>query len=375
MIRSAIVPCAVILTTACFGCAQGPSPVKTFSATCSADGSNFLGHVQFVANGFTPDVYLDPPPSGTGTPIANTTYAQALQNAFLLAPQSFQNTLCGLSTIYVNGPTTCSNLGDCISNSWGYRAWPSQQTYIAISASLWNLSCPGASPGSPYLYHCFETDLLNAVLGWPNPPPPNTPPPPGYSGANPEADNFDVTILAALAHEVGHARWFQVMSPNNSGYVVSNYDPNSFCSSNFFSGSWKSPVQPPPPWRVFLTLKQRNNGFGPPDRHLKPPQIQEIDDPINHGQLTKALINLEKLYQNTQPWASYFGSISPDEDFVETYKFYVLTSAQIISGLNEGPLTSLPITINGALHDIPAAYLATNKPLLYNKTQCIGSVI
>jgi len=373
MIRNALLLCAIILTAACFACVQappppgGPSPVKALSVTCS-DGSAFLDHVKFVQNGFTPSVTLSAPPPGTGTPIdPNSNYAQNLQNAFSLAPSRFQDRLCGLNGsslkgIYVNGPVNCTSFDDCFGNSWGYRVWPSQETYIAISAGLWNGTCLDGS--SPYGYHCYETDVLNAVLGWPNPPPTN-PPRPQYSSANP--DTFDMVILAALAHEVGHVRWFEVITPTAPG--ISGYDPNTFlCTSNpgtpsFFSYSWKQSVQRPPPWRLFLTREKRKNGFGALDLHLLAPQIKDIDKAIDQGHLPAALIDLEKLYQRAQPWASYFGAIAPDEDFVEMYKFYVLTSAQ---------LTNLPITINGVSHDIPNDYLSGYKQNLYNKAQCIG---
>jgi hypothetical protein len=38
-------------------------------------------------------------------------------------------------------------------------------------------------------------------------------------------------------------------------------------------------------------------------------------------------------------WASMFATVSPDEDFVETYKMWVLTNAQT------NPLTSLKVAI------------------------------
>jgi hypothetical protein len=374
MIRSAHLLCVIILTTVCVACAPAvppppgapPPPVQGAAATCP-DGSAFLDHIRFVANGYVPSSNPGTrpvaPPAGIGTPISNSIYAQNLQNAFLLAPPSFQSRLCGLTGIYINGPTTCSALADCIGNSWGFRAGPGQGTYIAVTAGLWNLSC---SSGSPYVYHCFETDLLNAVLG-------STPQFFRYSGANAAADNFDMTVLAALAHEVGHMQWYQVMTPTRPG--TSAYNPNSFCTPSFFSYSWKVPVISPPVWRFFLTLDKRNHNFGAPDRHLLAPDIKDIDHDIDRGDMQDASALVEQLYQPGQPWPSYFGAISPDEDFVETYKFYILTNAQSVPSLSEGPLTSLPIQIAGVQHDIPKDYLAGNKPQLSKKAQCLARVI
>jgi hypothetical protein len=380
MVRSAFLICVGIIAVACFACAPAPPgpPTQTTAATC--DTPTFLGHVKFVPNGFPPPS-TDPntPPSlppGTVTSIGMP-YAQTLQNAFQLAPPRFQTTLCGLTAIYVNGPTTCSKLADCIGNSWGFRVWhpypQPPETYIAISAGLWNRTCPD---GSSYVYHCFETELLNAVFGWD----PLNSYAPKHGPANPEADNFDMTILAALAHEVGHVRWYQVITPNSPGVVA--YDPNTstFCgpgSPSFFSYSW-NPVGPPPVWRQFAARSG--------DQHGTPPQISTIDAYVKQGDLGGAAYYLDQLYQESAPWASYFAAISPDEDFVETYKFYILTKAQnlniLLSNnqiLSEGHLKSLPTTINGVVknyyRNIPDDYTKGKKQALTNKTNCIATVI
>jgi hypothetical protein len=384
MIRYAYLLCAIIVIGACFACAPLPPapPIQPTTASCSVGDPNFLNHVLFVQNGLplpssNPNNPPAPPQPANATPVVGTPYAQALQNAFQLAPQAFRDRLCGLTGIYVNGPAICSSLSDCIENSWGFRVWQNfplmPQTYVAITAGLWNLSCPGASPGSAYIYHCFETNLLNKVAGT------DASQYFQYGSANTPADNFDMTILAALAHEVAHAQWYRVMAPNGPGIL--GYTPGFCGSPDFFSYSWKErPVHKPPVWRLFLTLDKRNHNFGPPDHHLVAPQTKAVDNAVNANNLGHAADFLEQLYRPGQPWASYFGSISPDEDFVETYKFYVLTNVKTVPGLVdphgvlEGPLTSLPIVLNGIKHDIPTDYLVvpTNKPSLFSKIQCIA---
>ena len=177
MIRSAMVLCAGIIVAACFACMPAPPPGAQIvgapgaqhaggpvaPATCQNDNSSFLSHVKFIPAGYDPSSNpANPPPSTIVTgPIDS--YAAQLQNAYLLAPPAFQKTLCSLSGIYVNGPTTCSSLSSCSANSWGYRA-SNGQTFIAISAGLWSLTCPGHL--SPYNFNCFESDLFDSVLGW-----------------------------------------------------------------------------------------------------------------------------------------------------------------------------------------------------------------
>jgi hypothetical protein len=114
-----------------------------------------------------------------------------------------------------------------------------------------------------------------------------------------------------------------------------------------------------------------------------------IDRAIRTGDVPTVLMYLDELYQPDalQPWASYLGAISPDEDFVETYKLWVLTNAQPGAVQDEGPLTSLPIIfLNGTIEDIPKTYgvpapnnfgapKTTGKALLAAKARCIGQSI
>src|SRR5437667_3462420 len=204
MIRYALLLCAGLLAALCFACVQAPVRPFATGPTCRADGSLFLIHLTFVQNSWNPNPMnpVDPPPQGIATPIANTTFAAALLNSFQLAPTVFQDRLCGLGTIFVNG-SACNSLSNCLLSSWGYRASRTGTTHIAISAGLWGLTC---LDGPTYAYHCFESDLLAALLNWPA-----APAPPRYAPANPAADTFDMTILAALAHEVGHVHWYEVM--------------------------------------------------------------------------------------------------------------------------------------------------------------------
>jgi hypothetical protein len=362
MIRYALLLCAGLLAAACFACAQQqqavfpPPPPTRLSATCRIDGKPFLNRVLFVQNGWRPAaIPPDDPPPGLGTSIdAHPNFAQNLENAFALASADFQDRLCGLKAIYVNGPSGCPTLGSCIGASWGYRAWKTRNKYVALSAGLWDLRCSSG----PYLYHCFESDLLNLALDGKI----ADPSPPQYDPANREADNFDMTVLAALAHEVAHVVWYEAMNPGNPG--SHGYNPGKFCNGTFFPNSWQTPINEPPRWRVF---GQRSD-----DSHAFFPDTTNIDNAIDAGDWVTALGFVEQLYRTNQPWASYFASISPDEDFVETYKLIVLTSAQPVPALNEGPLTALPISLAAVPHNIPADYLAGSKTLLSIKTACVA---
>lgn len=402
MLRSALILSAGLLAALCFACVAvaPPSPPPPLAVappppaasapirmvgppaagpTCSYGDPLFLNHVVFLQNGWSPDPTnpTAPPLPGIGTSVANTVFAAALLNAFQLAPPAFQDRLCKLSTIFINGPT-CADLGSCMLNSWGYRASSDLSTHIAISAGLWGLSCPDGTASNPYPYHCFESDLLAGLLKRLNWDPSNgAPPPPRYAAANPQADTFDMTILAALAHEVGHVRWFEVMNPNPGR----PYNPNFFCAAGFFVNSWQPPIRNPVlPWRFFGDWDRTNP-------HFKTPQIPTIIEDIAKQDWPTAATDIDQLYHARQPWPSFFGAFSPDEDFVEIYKLYVLTNAQSGSIANEGPLTSLPITfVAGTIENIPSDYgipdpsnlgvpTITKKSVLARKARCIAQSI
>ena len=376
MLRVALVAVAGLLVAISFACVPPPNAPPTLGVaaarvrlnavpTCSSDGKPFLSHVQLLSSGYDPGKnFSGSAPGIAGTPIdPNSLYAAALQNAFAFAPPQLQTRLCNLNGIYVNGPVSC-NTTACLSGAWGYRAFnANSQKYIAIPAALWNLGCPGASE---YAYHCYESDLLNTVVRWGT----ANPSPPQYAPAN--VDTLDMTVLAALAHEVGHIVWYEVFNPRNPGR---DYDPNNsnFCGGRFFVNSWESRVHKPPQWRG---LGDRNQGSTGPDKHLIAPQISDVDRAIRTGAVTLALTDLDQLYQPSQPWATYLGAISPDEDFVETFKFWVLTNAQSGKVSGDGPLTSLPIQfVAGSGENIPQAFVNSSKTALAAKVSCIGQII
>jgi hypothetical protein len=337
-------------------------------------GASFAAAVLYLS-GYNPGSPAQPPTGGVSLTTQPINYIPALQNAFQLAPTQVQQQLCALDGVYVNGGSCAGTDPACFNNAWGYRAFSDKKWYIGIPAGLW-------SHTQPYTYHQYESDVLQEVYGWNQAWNPYIRPP-AYNSANSEADNFDMTVLAALTHELGHVEWYKMMKPANPG---DDYDPNKFCAandgSNFFTWSWAGKVHKAPQWRPFAQRQYQ-------DQHLLPPQISEIDSDLLQGSaltIDSANEDLDELYQSTPvsyPWASYFAALSPDEDFVETYKFYALTNATpirvILPGgrpITEGPLTSLELRVyyyDGSYtkENVPADYLKSKKPELNAKVKCI----
>src|SRR5262245_8241071 len=334
MIRTASVICAAILVTLCFACVQPTSTVrqKAIPSICTSQG--IVDGRTFVSTQKIQYLYGNPNPAAVGSsyssPVGQTgqigsPFDYYVILAFDNAPDFFKGDLCSLDRVFIN-LNTCSG-SNCLDRAWGYRERPAQKAggpygrYIAISGGLWG----GGS--WTQTYHDFETAVLQRLLGW------NAP---WFDSAAP--DDFATIVLAALAHEMGHVRWYDTLVPSPGGAT----NPTSFCSGNFFD-SWQGgsgSIHAPPRWRNVLAPSQRQ---GVPDKHKNAPQTNDIDAAITAGQFNGtngAGDLLHQLYTSQAPWASFFGSLAPDEDFIETYKLNVLTHVAATT-----PLTSLHLKI------------------------------
>jgi hypothetical protein len=335
MIRHQPILCAIALAALCF--LLSPGMVRAQPITC-----NFAAKAQFLPPGVAYDPRSRTPPP-QGAPIGQP-YADDLNRAFAVAPVAFQARLCALDGVFVD-QTPCATVPECIGRAWGLRVRNPAAgggRYIAIPAALW--------AGRPD-YSEFANHILHALI------PLNSA---GYSNANPGADTFAMTVLAALAHEYGHVRWYDVIDPGRVGA----HSITAFCGSQFFSG-WAT-VSQQPNWRELQTFNHRQTHRGP-DRHRTGGHVADVDAALGNPLVAGDM--LDRLYQPSAPWPDFFAAISPDEDFVETYKFKVLTTAAT-------PLTSLPITIPGTRgiyrEDLAADYLNGRKPELARKVGCIA---
>jgi hypothetical protein len=340
-----------------------PLSARSISPICQSAGIN--SGADFVQRQ-THIIAFDPPNNPqhlnlTGSSSASgTRFADDLSKAFEAAPQSFQGQLCGLDGVLINF-AGCASPGcsgaDPTSNSWALRENRHRNPqkggrFIALSAALWG---PAAHTVG---YHAFETGVIRALLkrlGWPasdvNGP---------YYPSNPSdpTDTPAMTILAAMAHEVGHVLWYDINNPNRYDPGDPRYDPNTYCSAigGFFGRSWITPVRAPPSWRKFGEISN--------DQHLSPPEMKDIKAAILRQDDSTASALVDQIYDTSQPWASLFAAFSADEDFVETFKLAVLLNAN-------PPLQSLPIQfpyLGGKTENVPGTL--AQRIELRNKLSC-----
>ena len=363
----------------------GGPPLRISTAFCDAPANTdpFLNHVHYTD--FTPLYpYVKPPPIESAELDQNI--QQDLMDAFNAAPPSFRKELCNLDGVYINrtgcnghDPNTCGLDIDALNNSWGFRTISSPpHKYIATSLGLWT-----GPQGHALLFGDFETGRLRALLERAaqtylrlsgKKPPPN-PHPPQTSAVSPNTSA--ISVLAALAHEFGHVLWYDtfVKRPGDEA------DTSQFCLNRgtFYPfGSWVNNVTVPN--SDSANPRERWIGFGdilnnhPPDDV----SISQMASDLAQGQYPEAGELLYGIYSGTLPngnsrpdkgpWASSLAAFSPVEDFVETYQFYVLKSAN-------PPLDSLEFQISGKTgHFYNVARLWRNKPELRRKMKCFTDV-
>jgi hypothetical protein len=334
MIRTALLLCAGLLAAACFACVQAPIKPLATGPTCPTDNSPFLSHVAMLQTPYDPASFSAPSSSA-----ASLTQAMIddLTGAFQLAPLFFQQHLCNLDKIFID-PTACGDDNACRARSWGFRDFTGHQ-YIGISSSLW-------LQGNAPLFFDYMTGQLRLLLNqsvaigsapptWGASNPPYFTSQIGQDPSNPSvindpANTSAMTTLAALAHELGHVRWYVATVPALNGMYHGPYNfqqyliPCQTDTASFFRDSWRyynnntAYLQTPNSWRRFaapgddLTL----------NHPTQPKNIHQITRP---GTIWNLANNLATIYATYQPWASLQAWLAPDEDFVETYVFDVLT--------------------------------------------------
>ena len=355
MIRSALLLSAGILVATALSCAPAvapPPPPPAFIAAwplASCDADSFANAVQTVG-----PIPLTPTatPAPTGPVPANSTMWQDLRAAFALAPPFLRARLCRLDGVFISQN----------SDSWGFRNYYTGAHYVAVTKDLWN----GNAHAMPY--QSFENRTLRQLLrGWTGP---------HHPAGGPDPNDPARTVLAALAHEYGHTLFYDTFVPVRGG--PANWDPNfdQFCNDgrgNFFTsaaGTWDPNITDEPPanrWRGLGDIASLHR--------TGDVQIRQIVDAVPAPGMpdTKdAGRKLARIYDpsSTLPpqgrWAGLFAAFSPQEDFVETFKLFVLRKAA-------APLQSLPITIPIAggpqfSADIPATCPA--RPALRRKLSC-----
>jgi hypothetical protein len=309
----------------------------TNSCTADTSGATFANAVKVLQRNYVPSQFGIPPVDATTTP---SSYMLAdLQNAFQIAPPRFQQMLCGLDGVYLD-PTN---------GSWGFRNPISSKEYVGLSISvLW----PNPS-ASAIDFRTYETARIRKIFNLSGYGP--------YYGYAVPDNTSQMTILAALAHEVGHIFWYDANKTAGGSYTY------GFCSKHFLD-SWNK-VTTPDYWIAlgYIDYNKNEHQGNPSNDNIK---VQDIQQAI--GKESAVLSIVQALYSKNGRWASSLAAFTPTEDLVETFEYIVLQKSK--SGLTSFPLWFQPSN-GGALQkigDIPGDDRFNSKPNFNPKKQCFS---
>lgn len=247
----------------------------------------------------------------------STDQRTALQNAYAAAPEYAKSRLCRLTKLFVvpqppSSPSPPPGGAEPAWDSWGL--WEplvppirGKDVYIAVSES-------GLLPQSNPMPVTTAIQAENLILGrllkkyseWEQ----NTtinPRPPSYTAeGNPNARQFGV--LDIILHELGHV----LLADSNADDIGPRrgQPPINGCFETVFvNESWK------PGWskRPWVAFRERNG------EHKKTtPTLSSIEAKIATGNYAEAS---QDIYDGVGgEFVSLFAGVSPEEDFVETYK-------------------------------------------------------
>jgi hypothetical protein len=343
MIRRALLVAAGLLAAACFACVPKPVPAPSPMAGpgpqgCAVNAIRMLNTAKYDNkddSNFAPEASeLTPAPSY----IVNYIWA-----AYKLSPKFFQDELCKLDGIYI------APGGD----SWGVRNWQTSplKRYVVLSADLW------PNRGSPSDLPTYEGTVLYRLTGLGSDAErPNYP-----SHPNDDAYGPAITILGVLAHEYGHVLFYDTFV-DPPGTTPKFSTPENFCP-DFFTDSWEDLPTSAIMWRYYADVAGTHKSGD-----------VDVNDlaPTSGSTATKKETLLDQFFRRpaarsggTGRWASLWAAFSPDHDFAETFRLFVLLNSQ-------RPLRSLPIEIRTAhvvrTHDVIAN--CKSRPVLMHKLEC-----
>jgi hypothetical protein len=350
MTRSALLNLGMILAPMTLVCVAASSPARG-SACTDPNAPPFLKNAQLLTTPYDPNPtnHNNALPSGSGTPPDQ--YCTSLQDAYNAASKSasapFQQQLDALTNVFIDKTANCANQAACSQNAWGFRDTATNNTYVALPAGLWD-----QSTNQLPTYSQFEAYLVSALLG--NIPVANLP---ITITPNSGADTQTMTVLAALAHEMGHIEWWwkYPLGPSSGG-LYSFMCLNSSFPKYFADITWSYYVKNDP----FRYFGLESSGNATEDGVDKKKLKKDL------GNATLKNADLKQIYNGK--WASIFATVAPDEDFVETYKLWALTTAQ------NQPLTSLTIGWQGSSPDV-VSFLNSASTKLYKKSQWIQTCL
>jgi hypothetical protein len=234
----------------------------------------------------------------------------------------FQAALNSLTATFID--SDACGTGGPASCSWGFYdnfTTGSKNTYIGLSSSLW-------SNGGFQFYSSFAQSLNASLMG------PGQPSPIKQISIAPSTDDTAaMALIAVLAHEMGHIKWWKnAISAINNGAQTCQVDGSY---QLFAKIGWVNHDAHARNWQPFGTERRYNGRSGSGNS----PRGGKDKDAIAGDLNNPGALNSDLTTVFNGEWASIFATVTPDEDFVETYTLMTLLNAMN----RASPVTSFKI--------------------------------
>jgi hypothetical protein len=302
-----------------------PSCNPHFTTPCSKD-FDFGSLVCYMGSydpaklnpGTTPDhLYSSPMCDSTNVPAA---YLSLLKNAYALAPSSVQSKLCKLKKVFVTTDSSYTSPAREPLGIWEAPARGGGDVYIAI---------PDYTLDSASTLAEEENGVLARLLTDPKATGRSLP---SFQSNNPPAKTPAAPVLAVLAHELGHILLADTNVDGTGAPGQPHPRPCRQPANKCFEQRFLGKAGGTSLWdhAHFHGNMRRWISFGVTNgnRYLNTNVDfgaikSQINDPTKDVDSTD---KIRKIY--LAGLASVFAAVSPEEDFVETYKYKVLAAAK-----------------------------------------------
>jgi hypothetical protein len=269
-----------------------------------------------------------PLPSCASTKLTDTQKA-ALTAAFNKAPDYAQSRLCRLTRFFIAPPSLGTPW-----DSWGLwvrkpKTTPTTKAvYIAISEDRIPPQGAPAVTTAADAENAALVAILPAIAQWQTAGS-SFPPPPKYasSGAT------EMGLLSAIAHELGHVSFADANADQQTNRPT---QAKGCFKTNFIDASWLSYSK-----RRWVPFAASSGA-----KHKNPniPEPSAIGSKLNPNGFAEASKLLSQV--SGTEFVNLFAAVSPEEDFIEAYKYKVYVDAQ---------LQDLTLSFPGKTGDPPVA--------------------
>jgi hypothetical protein len=305
----------------------------------------------YLRRGFNPaanPVYPNyRPPQCDGSVNPASTEGRILQKAFDLSTVKVQRDLCELQNIFVSNFT---------SYSWGF--WenddqdPRNRSYIGISYAALQ-----ATETFDDRENFFLMALINNANHWEHDRPAHRS---TFNGSPNSQDVRGLALISLIAHELAHIHWYKHNRKRGFASTQCYRD-------KFLHVSWKPGTEGM--LRRFVRFGDEGAFEHKPGAPTVP-HLRDVNSSVDAGNYDTAS---RQIYETvTQGFATLFGGVSPEEDFVETYRLLAIKNAKV-PGSASPLLSSVRLNLPSSSQTVDVLQRLSSDVTLREKADCIGT--